>query len=214
MKKINVIFILLFVVCCVYAQDPVNSILKNSSFKNIFNSNNVEQSIKQLSDIWKADGNGVSFVLIVDSLPLSSSEIISYSKKYLEDAYRPSKYEIENLNPDNLVIGKGAFNNFESYAAFPNQYTFNCVYHMRIDAKQGRARICFSLTEYDLIRINGNINENRIVKVKDVSPLNPDSDSRKMYNKAFLSMAKLAVSTLYDIREMLKSKSSTQAVDW
>ena len=85
---------------------------------------------------------------------------------------------------------------------------------MRIDAKQGRARICFSFTEYDLIRINGNINENRIVKVKDVSPLNPDSDSRKMYNKAFFSMAKLAVSTLYDIREMLKSKSSTQAVDW
>lgn len=79
MKKINVIFILLFVVCCVYAQDPVNSILKNSPFKNTFNSKNVEQSIKQLSDIWKVDGNGVSFVLIVDSLPLSSSEIISYS---------------------------------------------------------------------------------------------------------------------------------------
>lgn len=216
MKKINIIIALLFVFCCANAQNAKNSILKNSPFKNTFNSENVEQSIRELSDIWKADANGVSFVITVDSLPLSPSEIIKYSKEYLEEAYRPSKYEIETLDDEKyLVIGKGAFNNFESYAAFPNQYTFNCEHRIRIDAKQGRARLCFSMTDYDVIKINGNKNERNLVKVKDVSPVNTNADtSRKMYNKAFLSMAKLAITTLYDIKDMLKSKTTIETVDW
>lgn len=216
MKKINIIIALLFVFCCANAQNAKNSILKNSPFKNTFNFENVEQSIRELSDIWKADANGVSFVITVDSLPLSPSEIIKYSKEYLEEAYRPSKYEIETLDDEKyLVIGKGAFNNFESYAAFPNQYTFNCEHRIRIDAKQGRARLCFSMTDYDVIKINGNKNERNLVKVKDVSPVNTNADtSRKMYNKAFLSMAKLAITTLYDIKDMLKSKTTIETVDW
>lgn len=216
MKKINIIIALLFVFCCANAQNAKNSILKNSPFKNTFNSENVEQSLRELSDIWKADANGVSFVITVDSLPLSVKEIIKYSKEYLEEAYRPSKYEIETLDDEKyLVIGKGAFNNFESYAAFPNQYTFNCEHRIRIDAKQGRARLCFSMTDYDIIKINGNKNERNLVKVKDVSPVNANADtSRKMYNKAFLSMAKLAITTLYDIKDMLKSKTTIETVDW
>lgn len=98
---------------------------------------------------------------------------------------------------------------------FPNQYTFNCEHHLRVDAKDGRARICFMVTEYDLLRTNGNKEERNKVKVKDVSPANPDAEtSRKMYNKAFLAMAKLAVSTLYDIREMLRSKVTSEVEDW
>lgn len=213
MKDTIIILLLLLVSGSLHAQ---NAILRNSPFRNTFNSSAVEQSIKELSDVWKVDGNGVSFVITVDSLPLSSSEILSYAREYLEEAYQFSKYEIENLNAEKaFVIGKGEFNNFETYAAFPNQYTFNCEHHLRVDAKDGRARICFMVTEYDLLRINGNKEERNKVKVKDVSPANPDADtSRKMYNKAFLAMAKLAVSTLYDIREMLKSKVTSEVEDW
>lgn len=213
MKDTIIILLLLLVSGSLHAQ---NAILRNSPFRNTFNSSAVEQSIKELSDVWKVDGNGVSFVITVDSLSLSSSEILSYAREYLEEAYQFSKYEIENLNAEKaFVIGKGEFNNFETYAAFPNQYTFNCEHHLRVDAKDGRARICFMVTEYDLLRINGNKEERNKVKVKDVSPANPDADtSRKMYNKAFLAMAKLAVSTLYDIREMLKSKVTSEVEDW
>lgn len=213
MKNTILILFLLLVSGSLHAQ---NAILRNSPFKNTFNSSAVEQSIKELSDVWKVDGNGVSFVITVDSLSLSSSEILSYAKEYLEEAYQFSKYEIENLNAEKaFVIGKGEFNNFETYAAFPNQYTFNCEHHLRVDAKDGRARICFMVTEYDLLRTNGNKEERNKVKVKDVSPANPDAEtSRKMYNKAFLAMAKLAVSTLYDIREMLRSKVTSEVEDW
>lgn len=194
----------------------MSKILKNSPFKNTFNSANVERAIEELSQIWKVDGNAVSFVITVDNLPLSATEIVKYSKEYLEEAYLPSKYSIESLDLEKpYVVGKGEFNNFESYAAFPNQYTFNCEHHLRIDGKKGRARICFSLTEYDILRINGNNNERFKTKLIEVSPANPNSDSsNKMYNKAFLSMAKLAISTMYDIQDMLKSKTSSEIEEW
>lgn len=216
MKKLVFVLLTFILTLSVDAQDPLNSILKNSPFKNTFNSSNVENAIQELSTVWKVDANGVTFVITVDSLPLSSSEIIAYSKEYLEEAYRPSKYEIESMNIEKaVVIGEGQFNNFDTYAAFPNQYTFNCHLHLRVDAKEGRARISFSITEYEVLRTNGNIAERTNVKVKDVSPANPDADnSRKMYNKVFLSLAKLAMETMYDLRDNLKSKISSETEDW
>ncbi len=215
MKNHNLIIslLLLLVSGSAYSQ---NSILDNSPFKNTFNSSRVEEAIRELSNVWKVDDKGVSFIITVDSLSLSASEIIAYSKEYLEEAYQYSKYNVENVNAERaFVISKREFNNFETYAAFPNQYSFNCEHHLRIDAKEGRARICFIVTEYDLLRINGNISERNKIKVKDVSPANPNADSsRKMYNKAFLAMAKLAVTTLYDIRETLKSKVAVTVEDW
>lgn len=217
MKKILLIPSLLLITGSVYAQNSIqNSILNNSPFKNTFNSSAVKQSINELSNVWKVDDNGVSFVITVDSLPLSSSEILAYAKEYLDDAYQFSKYEIVNMNTERaFIIGKGEFNNFETYAAFPNQYSFNCEHHLRIDSKEGRARLCFSVAEYDVLRINGNISERNKINVKEVSPADPNADSsRKMYNKAFLAMAKLAISTLYDIRETLKSKVTSEVEDW
>lgn len=216
MKNIVFAFLFLSISCYALAQNPISSILKNSPFRNTFNSNNVEKSICELSDVWKIDGNGVSFVITVDSLSLSASEILAYSTEYFEEAYRPSKYEIETVNKEKLfVIGKGEFNNFESYAAFPNQYSFNCEHKLRVDAKEGRARLCFTVFEYDVLRINGNNNERKKINVMDVYPANPNEDSsRKMYGKVFLTMAKFAMGTLLDLQETLKSKQSSVIEDW
>lgn len=216
MKNFITLFLSLFFTCNIYAQDAINNILKNTPFKNTFNSANVEQAINELSDIWKVNENNVSFSITVDDLPLNATEILNYSKEYLEEAYRPSKYSIEKINTEKkYVIGKGEFNNFESYAIFPNQYTFFCEHTLRIDAKDGKARITFIVPEYDVLRINGNYSERNKVKLKDVSPANPNSDSsHKMYNKVFLTLAKITLATMYDIRDVLKSKSSSELEDW
>lgn len=127
-----------------------NAILKNSPFSNTFNSSAVEQSIRELSDVWKTDDNGVTFVITVDSLSLSASEILAYSKEYLKEAYLFSKYKIENLNTEKaFVIDKGEFCNFETYAAFPNQYTFNCEHQLRT------IRCLLHIKDYSLTYLKG-----------------------------------------------------------
>lgn len=85
----------------------------------------------------------------------------------------------------------------------------------RVDAKEGRARLCFTVFEYDVLRINGNNNERKKINVMDVYPSNPNEDSsRKMYGKVFLTMAKFAMGTLLDLQETLKSKQSSVIEDW
>lgn len=216
MKKLIIILLSFFLACGAYAQDSKGSVLKKTPFKNTFNMANVEDAIGDLRSMWKADANGVTFALTVDSLPLSASEILAYAKEYLEEAYRPSKYEVETVNTEKaFVIGEGEFVNFETYAAFPNNYSFDCPHHVRIDAKEGRARISVVITEYEVLRNNGNIAERTNVKIKDVSPVNPDSDSsHKMYNKVFLAMAKLIMETMYDFQDEIRSKMSSETEDW
>lgn len=212
---ITSILVLLLHVGC-FAQSPVSSILKGTPFKNTFNGADVEQAIKELSHIYKVDDNGVSFVITVDSLPLSAQEIYEYSREYLKEAYKLTKYNIETENQEKgFVIGRGEFNNFEQYAAFPNQYNFSCEHILRIDAKEGRARVCITVKEHDILRTNGNKTERNKVDIKVVSPINPDAEnSKKMYNKVFLALAKLSITTLYDVKDTLKSKQSSEVEDW
>lgn len=216
MKYIALFVILFLATFNCYAQDFGTTLLENSPFKNTFNSANVNKAISELSHIYKLNNGNASFVIVVDSLPLSSSEILDCAKAYLEEAYKNTKYEIENISTDNFfIIGRGEFCNFESYAAFPNQYSFTCEHRLRIDAKDGRARLCLYANEYNIHRINGNIEEDENVKISDVAPLNPDNDqSKKMYKKAFLALAKLAVCTLYEIRDELKSKQVVKVEEW
>lgn len=216
MKHIAFAFVLLALGCNCWAQEFGSTILENSPFKNTFNSSNVEKAISELSGIYKVEDGKVYFTIIVDSLPLSSSEILDYTKNYLEEAYRHSKYEITHLNTEkSIVIGSGEFFNFETYAIFPNQYSFTCKHFIRIDTKEGRARLCVYADVYDVRRTNGNIYEQKDVKIADVAPLNPDNDkAKKMYKKAFLAFAKLVVHTLYEIRDELKSKQETKVEEW
>lgn len=216
MKHIALAIILLMLGCKCQAQEFGSTILQNSPFKNTFNSSSVEDAISELSSIYKVEDGKVTFTIIVDSLPLSSSEILDYAKEYLEEVYQHSKYEIVHLNTEkSLVIGSGEFFNFEQYAIFPNQYSFTCKHFLRIDTKEGRARLCVYADEYDIRRTNGNIYEQKDVKITDVAPLNPDNGkAEKMYKKAFLAFAKLVVYTLYELRDELKSKQETKVEEW
>ena len=48
--------------------------------------------------------------------------------------------------------------------------------------------------EYDVRRTNGNIYEQKDVKIADVAPLKPENGkAQKMYKKVFLAFAKLVV---------------------
>lgn len=84
MKHIAFAFVLLALGCNCWAQEFSSTILENSPFKNTFNSSNVEKAISELSSIYKVEDGKVYFTIIVDSLPLSSSEILDYTKSYLE----------------------------------------------------------------------------------------------------------------------------------
>lgn len=190
--------------------------LKNTPFKNTFNARNVEKAIEGLKDYYKVENGGVSFIQIIDSLSHSASSIYGFAGEYFEETYKITKYEVQQNNAEKaFIIGEGEFNAFESYAAYPNQYTFTCNPSLRIDAKDGKARVCVSVRKYHQIRTNGNIREEKDVDITDVSPVNPgNGESEKMYNKVFLALARKALEVFEDFSDFIHNKQSEDIEDW
>ena len=190
--------------------------LRKSLLKNTFNTNDVKDAIEKMKDIYKVENGGVSFIQIVDSLPHNAAAIYAFATEYMNETYKITKYEILQENPDKrFIIGEGEFNAFESYAAYANQYTFTCNPTLRIDAKDGKARVCVSLKKYEQIRTNGNIREEKDVNVTDVSPLSPgNDDSEKMYNKVFLAFARKTLEVFEDFEEFIRDKQSEDIGEW
>ena len=192
------------------------NILKNTPLKNTFNMKDVEKAIEGMKEYYKVENGGVSFIQVIDSLPHDASSIHAFSAEYLNETYKITKYKILQENQENkFIIGEGEFNAFEVFAAYPNQYTFTCKPSLRIDAKDGRVRICVSVKNYEQIRTNGNIKEDKSVNLPDISPLNPNNDEhRKMYNKVFLAFAKKAVEVIQDFSDYIHNKQSDNVGDW
>ena len=213
MKRCTIILsVCLLLVQAVSAQ----GFLKNSPLKNTFNTSDVKSAIEGMKDTYKVENGGVSFIQIVDSLPHNAAAIYGFAVEYLNETYKITKYEILQENPDKcFIIGEGEFNAFETYAIYPHQYTFTCNPTLRIDAKDGKARVCISLKQYNQLRTNGNIREEKKVNVTDVSPLNADSDeSEKMYNKIFLAFAKKTLEVFEDFEEFIRNKQSEDIGEW
>lgn len=198
-----------------FQQMDAQNFLKNTPFKNTFNQGDVKKAINALSDFYRVENDEVHFVQIVDSLPLKAPEVYNFTAEYMKDAYKITKYDIIQDNPEKgMIIGRGEFNAFESYAAFPNQYTFTCNPILRIDVKDGKARVCVIIKTYAQIRVNGNVKEDKEVKLIDVSPINSVSESEKMYNKVFLAVAKKALDVVSEYEEFIRGKQSDDIGDW
>lgn len=210
-------YALILTACLLFAQlASAQEFLKNSPFKNTFNTKDVQKAIEKLKECYKVENGGVSFIQIIDSLPHNASAIHSFAAEYFDETYKITKYEVRQNNPEKcFIIGEGEFNSFESYAAYPNQYIFTCNPDLRIDAKDGRVRLCIYVKEYKQIRSNGNIREEKEVNVTDVSPVNPDNDdSEKMYNKVFLALAQKAFEVFEDFSDFIHDKRSEDIEDW
>lgn len=177
---------------------------------------NQESMIVEIKKQCRIENGNVAFVQIIDELPLTASEIYKSAVEYINDSYRITKYELVQDSPDKgFVIGKGELGSFEKYASFPNQYVFSCSPYLRMDAKDGKCRVSVYLKDYAIIRTNGNIREEIVSNLADVSPMNPNNDDReKMYNKAFVSLSGIVLKIMEEISEHLRSVQSSDVGDW
>lgn len=167
---------------------------------------------------YSVDNNGnIIISQIVDGLALQRNEIHQAAQKYLENAYKDTKYKIVANSPENGVIaGEGEYLQFHDDNYFPYSYFLNAPIVLRIEAKDGRARISIILSYYTGQR--SNINETVAIhdRISDFQPVKEDEmEHRKLYNKAFPILYKKAQKTLNEVAEVLKSTiSSAPDTDW
>lgn len=167
---------------------------------------------------YSVDNNGdVVITKIIEGLALQKHEIHIAAMKYLENAYKDTKYKIVINSPENgVVAGEGEYLQFHEDNYFPYSYFLNAPFLLRIDAKDGRARISVALSYYTGKR--SNINETKSIhdRISAFQPIKEDEmEHRKLYSKAFPILFKKVQKTLGEVEETLKStRNSAPETDW
>ncbi len=187
-------------------------------FENMLKSGERAEKVEKLRGKYKVDTNkNISIVRTIEGLNMDAQTAIKTAQEYMEEAYQICKFSIDVLNEEKyFVIAKSSLDNFETYAIYPNDYTFNAPITMRFDAKEGRLRMMVVLTTYEGIRINGNIYDPFSTTIADVPPVNENStEKKKMHIKAFLSLYN-RVQDLFDEAEVyIQNRNGAQVdEDW
>ena len=154
---------------------------------------------------------------IVEGLALQRDDIYLAALKYLEDAYKDTKYKIViNSKENGVVAGEGEYLQFHEDNFFPYSYFLNAPFTLRVDTKDGRAKLSIILSYYTGKR--SNINESIDIhdQVSAFQPVNEDeSEHRKLYTKAFQKLYEKISKTLNEVETVLKStRSSLPETDW
>ena len=154
---------------------------------------------------------------IVEGLALQRDDIYLAALKYLENAYKDTKYKIViNSKENGVVAGEGEYLQFHEDNFFPYSYFLNAPFTLRVDTKDGRAKLSIILSYYTGKR--SNINESIDIhdQVSAFQPVNEDeSEHRKLYTKAFHKLYEKILKTLNEVETVLKStRSSLPETDW
>ena len=154
---------------------------------------------------------------IVEGLALQRDDIYLAALKYLENAYKDTKYKIViNSKENGVVAGEGEYLQFHEDNFFPYSYFLNAPFTLRVDTKDGRATLAIILSYYTGRR--SNINESIDIhdQVSAFQPVNEDeSEHRKLYTKAFQKLYEKISKTLNEVETVLKStRSSLPETDW
>lgn len=167
---------------------------------------------------YTVDGNGdVVVAQIVEGLALNKSEIYAAALKYMENAYKDTKYKIVIDSPENgVVAGEGEYLQFHEDNYFPYSYFINAPILLRVDAKDGRARVSVVLTYYTGKRSNINETVDIHDRISEFQPVKEDEmEHRKLYSKAFPILYGKVRKTLNEVVEVLRiTRSSAPATDW
>lgn len=154
---------------------------------------------------------------IVEGLALQRDDIYLAALKYLENAYKDTKYKIViNSKENGVVAGEGEYLQFHEDNFFPYSYFLNAPFTLRVDTKDGRAKLSIILSYYTGKRSNINESIDIHEQVSAFQPVNEDeSEHRKLYTKAFQKLYEKISKTLNEVETVLKStRSSLPETDW
>lgn len=154
---------------------------------------------------------------IINGLSLNRHEIYQAGLKYLENAYKDTKYKIVINSSDNCVAaGEGKYVQFHEDNFFPYSYFLDAPFILRIDGKDARARIMITFSYYTGKRCNINETIDIHDRISNFPPVNEaETEHRKLYGKAFPILLQKASKTIGEVEAALRSTlSSAPSADW
>lgn len=157
---------------------------------------------------YSLDDNGnVVFTVVLENLQLKKEEIHEAALKYLQNAYKDTRYEISLNNKEKgILVGNGSFLAFYESSNLIKTSTYNVDFLVRIDSKDSRARLQFIAKQYSITSLSDlKDNEKQNIDICTVAPLAENKENKKDFSKAFEKFKQLVDKTLKIIKEEIES---------
>lgn len=146
----------------------------------------VKDMMAEIHGQYQVDDNGnVTYVDLLENLTLSKDEIYTRAKSFFIFTYNDADEVIQDDNKEaGTIIGKCIFKNIHAGYNI-SSVTYDLWHILRIDAKDGRARIMLTLTDYNIVSMYGGAVSRSSQPVSKYYPINPGADNKTMTGKAF-----------------------------
>lgn len=158
---------------------------------------------------YEVDRNkNVVFTILLEGLPLSQTEVFQAAVDYLNNEYKTSRYEIaHNLPEKGIVVGTATLNSFYENNGLRSSSIFSVDYQLRVDAKDGRARVQVILTDYKETELSDTGNKKVIeTLISEVAPVSDNkSGNKRKFKKAFEKLQEYVERVLVSTSQSLKN---------
>ena len=181
--------------------------------------NNVNAQSKKakamLSEIegkWSLDdNNNLTYVRVIESPNMTKDEIFNRALDYFIYNYGSGKSVIQDQDTEKgRIIAKGFYENLHIGVSLITTY-INAWHIIRVDVKEGRARVIISMTNYD-VKIVGDANTSNEFSIPIVSsfPLNKKGPQKTVYSKAFYNLYFKGLNSLDAIETSIKEGNTSK----
>ena len=174
-----------------------------------------EEMLSEIEGKWKLDDNGnVTYVRIVEVPDLKKEEIYNRALNYFTYNYGSGKSVIQIQDKESgLIVGKGLYENVHINLSLLTTY-IDTWHILRVDIKEGKARIVLTLTQYDSKGVGGNTPPSFYTRdVAQEYPINPKGTYKSMMTKAFYKTHQRAIASLDAIEKAIKEGNTSKAIE-
>jgi hypothetical protein len=167
---------------------------------------NVKANLKSIEGQYTVDDNGdIVYMRVIEVADLDFDEIYNRAHSYFTYNYVSGDDVIQMADRDaGIIVGKGIFPSiYQSFGFVPWN---NDVYHiLRVDIKEGKARVILSLTDYRLNHADG---DKSVVPIKTHYPFEGNVLKNVMGN-TFYNAHNKALETIDEIEKTIKQGNTS-----
>lgn len=183
------------------------------------NAQAAKEMLEDISGKYQIDDNGnVTTYAVIEVPGLTSQEIYNRALSYFTYNYGSGKHVIQTQDKEaGFIVGKGLYD--DVHVGISLVTTVVDTWHViRVDVKEGRARVVVTLTEYEISVSGGGATNRYTSKVSAKYPVNKkDFGNRTVMTKSFYKSFMKAQNSIASIEKAMREGNTSSEIensDW
>jgi len=182
-----------------------------------------ETTKKMLSEIegkWEVDDNAnVTYSEIIEVNGMSKEEIYNQVLNYFVYNYGSGKSVIQTQDKElGRIVAKGLYNEVYRYSGFSKSTIFDVWHIVRVDVKEGRARVIISITNFETtVTIPDGTKVYSGGSTEDWYPINKNGVRKNQRGRAFYKSHFAVLLSMEAIKKSILEGNTSESIendDW